>query len=93
MWADGANAVLVTSVENADRLGLTQRVFPTAYAELTNHLGDEPEPDVTVQATSLPLGLFRHLPPDRAPIRNRAGQRRFRIAGSFHRARQSKRHD
>jgi acetyl-CoA acetyltransferase len=47
MWADGANAVLVTSVENADRLGLTQRVFPTAYAELTNHLGDEPEPDVT----------------------------------------------
>jgi acetyl-CoA acetyltransferase len=47
MWADGANAVLVTSVENADRLGLRKRVFPAGYAELTNHRVDEPLPDVT----------------------------------------------
>ncbi len=47
MWADGANAVLVTSVEKAERLGLDKRVFPTGYAELTNHGVVDPLPDVT----------------------------------------------
>lgn len=47
MWADGANAVLVTSAANAERLGLDKRVYPTGYAELTNHNVDDPLPDVT----------------------------------------------
>ncbi len=47
MVCDGANGVLVTSSENADRLGLERRIYPTAYAELTNFNGDNPTPDIT----------------------------------------------
>lgn len=47
MFCDGANAVLVTSAENAKRLGLGKMAFPTAYAEITNFRGAEACPDVT----------------------------------------------
>lgn len=47
MVCDGASGYLVTSVENADRLGLSKRVYPAAYAEITNFGGDEPTPDIT----------------------------------------------
>lgn len=43
MVCDGANGLLITSVENAQRLGLKQMAFPTAYAEKThygNHRSD-----------------------------------------------------
>src|SRR5690606_14133126 len=47
MFCDGANAVLVTSEKNAERLGLDKVVYPTAYAEVTNHAGDQACPDIT----------------------------------------------
>lgn len=47
MVCDGANGVLVTSAENADRLGLKRRAFATGYAELTNFNGDKATPDIT----------------------------------------------
>ncbi len=47
MFCDGANAFLVTSEQNAKRLGLKKMVYPTAYAELTNVNGDNPTPDIT----------------------------------------------
>lgn len=37
MVCDGANGLLITSVENAQRLGLKQMAFPTAYAERTHY--------------------------------------------------------
>ncbi|HYH22888.1 MAG TPA: thiolase family protein [Azospirillum sp.] len=47
MFCDGANAVLVTSTDNARRLGLTRMVHPVAYAEITNFNGAEATPDIT----------------------------------------------
>lgn len=47
MVCDGANGVLVTSTENARRLGLEKMVFPTAYAEIANFNGDQALPDIT----------------------------------------------
>ncbi len=47
MVCDGANGVLVTSTENADRLGLERRVYPKAYAEIANFNGDKPISDST----------------------------------------------
>jgi acetyl-CoA acetyltransferase len=47
MFCDGANAFLVTSEKTAQRLGLTKAVTPTAYAEVTNHNGDQACPDIT----------------------------------------------
>ncbi len=47
MVCDGANGVLVTSAANADRLGLTRRVYPRAYAEKTNFNGDQTFSDIT----------------------------------------------
>ncbi len=47
MPCDGANALLVTYVENARRLGLKKMARPAAYAEITNHMGDQPCPDIT----------------------------------------------
>lgn len=47
MVCDGASGVLVTSAENADRLGLNRRVYPRAYAEMTNFNGDNPLSDIT----------------------------------------------
>ena len=47
MVCDGANGVLVTSTETADRLGFERRVYPRGYAELTNFNGDKAMPDIT----------------------------------------------
>lgn len=47
MFCDGANAFLVTSAENAKRLGLKKAVYPVAYAEVTNFKGSEACPDIT----------------------------------------------
>ena len=47
MVCDGASGVLVTSTENADRLGLNKRVYPTGYGEITNFGGDQALPDIT----------------------------------------------
>ena len=47
MVCTGANAVLVTSAEKARALGLKKMVRVSAYAELTNHDGDDPTPDIT----------------------------------------------
>jgi acetyl-CoA acetyltransferase len=47
MFCDGANAVLVTSEENAKRLGIEKTVRPTAYAEITNFNGNKSCPDIT----------------------------------------------
>lgn len=47
MFCDGANAVLVTSDENAARLGLKKKVFPVAYAEMTHFNATDPCPDIT----------------------------------------------
>lgn len=46
MFCDGANAVLVTSAENAKRLGAKQAIYPIAYAEITNYNGALACPDI-----------------------------------------------
>lgn len=47
MVCDGANGVLVTSTENAKRLGLTKAVYPVGYGETTNFKVDDPTADIT----------------------------------------------
>jgi acetyl-CoA acetyltransferase len=52
MFCDGANAVLVTSSENARRIGAKRVVYPAAYAEISNHEAGEASPDIV--ETGLP---------------------------------------
>lgn len=47
MVCDGANGLLVTTTENARRLGMKKWVHPVAYAEITNHKGTELTADIT----------------------------------------------
>jgi acetyl-CoA acetyltransferase len=47
MFCDGANAFLLTTEENARAHGIATMVRPKAYAEVTNHRGDEACPDIT----------------------------------------------
>lgn len=47
MFCDGANAFLVTTADNARAHGIATMVRPAAYAEVTNHRGDEACPDIT----------------------------------------------
>ncbi len=47
MFCDGANAVLVTTAENAKRLGIRKTITPVAYAEVTNFNGDQAQSDIT----------------------------------------------
>lgn len=47
MVCDGANAILVTSTENAKRLGAKKIVHPVGYGEITNFMGTEPLVDIT----------------------------------------------
>lgn len=47
MFCDGANAFLVTTEKNAERLGINKVVYPVAYAEVTNFKGNESTPDIT----------------------------------------------
>jgi acetyl-CoA acetyltransferase len=47
MFCDGANAFLVTSEKNAQRLGLNKVVYPVAYGEASNFNGTNPCPDIT----------------------------------------------
>jgi len=59
MFCDGANALLVMSVEDARRLGL-KRVRTKAYAEVTNVNGRDPLADITETGFShLAPRLFR----------------------------------
>lgn len=53
MVCDGANCVLVTTVENARRLGLKKAVFPTAYAEITNYKAFDPQAEIIESGFSL----------------------------------------
>jgi len=46
MFLDGGGAVVVTTSERAQRLGV-RAVYPTGYAEVTNFNGADPLPDVT----------------------------------------------
>jgi acetyl-CoA acetyltransferase len=46
MVCDGANAVLLTTAENAKRRGM-KAVFPTAYSELTHHNVSEQMAEIT----------------------------------------------
>jgi acetyl-CoA acetyltransferase len=48
MVCDGGNGVLVTSTENAKRLGLKKMIHPTGYGEIVNFKGAEPLADITV---------------------------------------------
>lgn len=47
MFCDGANALIVTSREEAKRRGWTKLAVPVAYAEVTNFNGREACPDIT----------------------------------------------
>jgi acetyl-CoA acetyltransferase len=47
MVCDGANAVIVTSTENAKRLGAKKMVHPIGYSEMCNFNGAVPNPDIT----------------------------------------------
>lgn len=53
MVCDGANGVLVTSTENATRLGLTKMIHPVGYGEVTNFDARNPLPDITVSGFSV----------------------------------------
>lgn len=53
MVCDGANGVLVTSTENAKRLGLKKMIHPVGYGEKTNFNGTVNEPDITVSGFSV----------------------------------------
>ncbi|MGD0026309.1 MAG: thiolase family protein, partial [Xanthobacteraceae bacterium] len=44
---EGANGVLLTSDDNARRLGLAMKVFPTGYAEQTHYNLTEPLAEIT----------------------------------------------
>jgi acetyl-CoA acetyltransferase len=47
MVCDGANGVLLTSTENAKRLGAKKMIHPIGYGEITNFKGSEPLADIT----------------------------------------------
>ncbi len=47
MFCDGANAFIVTTAENAKRLGLQKVCYPVAYGEVTNFNGSDPLADIT----------------------------------------------
>lgn len=47
MVCDGANALIVTSTENAKELGVARYVHPTGYGEVTNHNGTDMLADIT----------------------------------------------
>lgn len=47
MVCDGANGVLVTSTENAKRLGLKRAVYPVGYGEVANYKVSDPTADIT----------------------------------------------
>lgn len=47
LTCDGGNALLVTTPENAKRLGLKKAAYPVAYAEITNPGHDLLRPDIT----------------------------------------------
>jgi acetyl-CoA acetyltransferase len=47
MFCDGANALVVTSREEALRRGWTRMAIPTAHAEVTNFNGRDPLADIT----------------------------------------------
>ncbi len=53
MVCDGGNGLLVTSTENAKRLGLKKMVHPTGYGEIVNFKGAEPLADITVSGFSV----------------------------------------
>ena len=53
MVCDGGNGVLVTSTENAKRLGLKKMIHPTGYGEIVNFKGAEPLADITVSGFSV----------------------------------------
>ena len=53
MVCDGANGVLVTSTENAKKLGAKKMIHPVGYGEITNFKGAEPLADITVSGFSV----------------------------------------
>jgi acetyl-CoA acetyltransferase len=53
MVCDGANGVLVTSTENAKKLGAKNMIHPIGYGEITNFKGAEPLADITVSGFSV----------------------------------------
>jgi acetyl-CoA acetyltransferase len=56
MYCDGASAVLVTTAARARQLGCRHMVRLAGYAEVSNHLGRDPCPDVTANG-------FEHVAP------------------------------
>lgn len=53
MVCDGANGVLVTSIEKAKKLGAKKMVHPTGYGEITNFKGSDMLADITVSGFSV----------------------------------------
>ena len=53
MVCDGANGVLVTSTENAKKLGAKKMIHPIGYGEISNFKGAEPLADITVSGFSV----------------------------------------
>lgn len=53
MVCDGGNGLIVTSTENAKRLGLKKMIHPTGYGEIVNFKGAEPLADITVSGFSV----------------------------------------
>ena len=61
---EGANGVLLTSDDNARRLGLEMKAFPTGYAEQTHYNLTEPLAEIT--EFGIPLGRAARISPSRS---------------------------
>lgn len=53
MFCDGANGLVMMSTEKAKKLGFSKRVYPIAYAEITNFNGAVQCPDITESGFSV----------------------------------------
>jgi len=53
MRCDGANACIVTTTENARRLGMKKMVHPVAYREITNFDSSQTVDDITISGFSV----------------------------------------
>ena len=53
MWADGGNGLVMMKTSRAKKLGLTNRVYPLSYAEISNYDCANQTPDITSTGHSI----------------------------------------
>lgn len=53
MWADGGNGLVMMKTSRAKKLGLTNRIYPISYAEISNFDCANQTPDITATGHSV----------------------------------------